>query len=128
MNIWLKATFIHDVLKYIAGDTPFSIPLFNGFHDVMLNGALNKLCEKPYGENVFRGNKKDGYTYKDYTNYYLIPKELGSYKCTIEKFTNTMVDVLKSENFFTMMTVYQNERNNHTKNKKNLENFSRTLD
>lgn len=112
LNIWLKATFIQDVLKYIAGDTPFSIPLFNGFHDVVLNGALNELREKPYGENVFRGNKKDGYTYKDYTNYYLIPKMMGSYKCTIEKFTNTMVDVLKSENFFTMMTVYQNERNN----------------
>lgn len=110
LNIWLKATFINDVLKCLAGDDPESLPLFNGFHDVILNSGYASLREKPYGDNIFRGNKKDGITYKEYVNYYLIPREMGCFKTTVEMFRNTMVNVLKSNHFFVMMTVYQNER------------------
>jgi hypothetical protein len=112
INIWLKASFIQDVLKCLAQDDPCSVSLFNGFQEVIINGALAELREKPYGENVFRANKKDGITYKEYINYYLIPKEMGSHKETVEQFKNTMVELLQSDEFFVMMTVYQNERNN----------------
>ena len=37
---------------------------------------------------------------------------MGSYKATVEKFKNTMVKLLNSDNFFSLMTVYQNGRNN----------------
>jgi len=42
----------------------------------------------------------------------LIPKEMGQYKATIEKFKNTMVNLLNSDQFFSLMTVYQKERTN----------------
>jgi hypothetical protein len=41
----------------------------------------------------------------------LIPKEMGSFKETIDCFVQTMVSVLQSSNFFSFMTVYQNKRN-----------------
>lgn len=113
LNIWLKATHIHDVLKCLAEDDPDTLPLFNGFEDVIRNAHLGELRVKPHGENVCRANKKNGYTYKDFVNYYLIPKELGSFKATVEKFKNTMVKLLNSDHFFSLMTVYQNERTNN---------------
>jgi hypothetical protein len=112
LNIWLKATFINDVLKCLASDDPESLPLFNGFHNVIINSGYAPLREKPYGDNTFRGNKKDGITYKEYVNYFLIPREMGTFKTTVEMFKDTMVNVLKSNHFFAMMTVYQNERVN----------------
>ncbi len=56
--------------------------------------------------------KKNGYTDKEYVNYYLIPKEMGSYKATVDKFKNMMVKLLQSPQFFSMMTVYQDNRTN----------------
>lgn len=113
LNIWLKASHIHDVLKCLADDDPDTLPLFNGFEDVIRNAHLGELRVKPYGENVCRANKKNGYTYKDFVNYYLIPKEKGAFKATVEKFKNTMVKLLNSDHFFSLMTVYQNERTNN---------------
>jgi hypothetical protein len=68
LNIWLKASDIHDVLKCLADDDPDTLPLFNGFEDVIRNAHLGELCVKPYGENVCRANKKNGYTYKDFVD------------------------------------------------------------
>jgi hypothetical protein len=112
LNIWLKASFIHDVLKCLVHDDPDSLPLFNGFEDVIRNAELGELRLKPYGDNVCRANKKGNFTYKDFFNYYMIPKEMGPYKATIEKFKNTMVKLLNSDQFFSLMTVYQKERTN----------------
>lgn len=112
LNIWLKATYINDVLKGIAEGDPEAVPLFNGFESIITNAATANLRVKPYGENVARGNEKNGYTYKEYVNYYLIPKEMGSYKATVEKFKNMMVKLLQSPQFFSMMTVYQDNRTN----------------
>ena len=91
LNIWLKASFIHDVLKCLVQDDPDSLPLFNGFEDVIRNAELGELRLKPYRDNACRANKKGNFTYKDFFNYYMIPKEMGPYKATIEKFKNTMV-------------------------------------
>jgi hypothetical protein len=38
-------------------------------------------------------------------NYFLIPKEMGSHHDVIEQFTETTVNILKSEEFFYMMTI-----------------------
>jgi hypothetical protein len=112
LNIWLKATFINDVLKIIAEEDPDATHLFNGFEKVIINGGTAELRVTPYGDNVGRGNTKDGYHYKDYVNYYLIPKEMGAYKTTVQEFTTTMLKLLRSPHFFSMMTVYQNSRTN----------------
>ena len=112
LNIWLKGTYIHDVLKSLVENDPDCLPLFNGFHDVILNAKIAEIRVKPYGVNEGSGNKKDGFTYKEYMNYYLIPREMGSHKATVEKFKNTMIKILNSNNFFAMMTVYQNQRMN----------------
>jgi hypothetical protein len=97
-------------MKILAEDDPYCSALFNGFRDVIVDGALGELRDKPYGENVVRANKKDGVVYKEYINYYFIPKEMGKHKAIIEKFRNTMVKLLNSDEFFTMMTVYQDGR------------------
>jgi hypothetical protein len=112
LNIWLKGSFVHDVLKIIAEYELQSKSLFNGFKDVIINGALCELRLKPYGDNICHGNKKGGVTYKEYINYYLIPKKFGTQKKVVEQFKTTMVKLLQSNQFFGMMTVYQNERNN----------------
>jgi hypothetical protein len=109
----VKSNVISDVLKCLVTDDEDLIPMFNGFHEVIINSSYGTLCVKPYGGNVVRGNKKDAITYKDNANYFLIPREMGKYKPTIEKFKETMITVLKKNNFFAMMTVYQNESNNH---------------
>jgi hypothetical protein len=44
-------------------------------------------------------------------NYFLIPKEMGSHSEVLEQFMETMVNIMKSEEFFYMMTIYQNGRN-----------------
>jgi len=64
LNIWLKATFIHDVLKCLSTDDKDAKPLFNGFENVIAN------------------------------------------------FKDTMIKLLGSDEFFSMMVVYQNRRNN----------------
>jgi hypothetical protein len=38
---------------------------------------------------------------------------MGPFKQTITKFKDTMFDLLKSDEFFSMMVVYQDKRNNH---------------
>jgi hypothetical protein len=53
------------------------LPLSNGFENVIHDAHLGELHVKPYGENVCQAYKKGGYPYKDFVNYYLIPKEMG---------------------------------------------------
>jgi len=110
LNIWLKATSINDVLKCLATDDEDSIPMFNGFQDVVNNSSYGTLRMKPFGDDIPRSNTKNGYTFKDNVNYFLIPREMGKYNSTVEKFKETMTTVLKSDQFFAMMTVYQNEK------------------
>jgi hypothetical protein len=107
LNIWLKATYINDVLKIIAEEDPDAAHLFNGFENVIINGATAELHVTPSGDNVGCSNTKDGYTYKEYVNTYLIPKKRGAYKTTVQEFTTTMLKLLRSPHFFSMMTVYQ---------------------
>lgn len=112
LNIWLKASFIQDCLKCMAENDAESSHLFNGFENVYIESGIAELRDKPYGEDGCRSNKKDSFVYKDYVNYFLIPKEMGSHHDVIEQFTETTVNILKSEEFFYMMTIYQNGRNN----------------
>jgi hypothetical protein len=112
LNIWLKATFIHDVLKCLSTDDKDAKPLFNGFENVIANGELAEVRLEPNGANICRSNTSNGYNYKQYVNYYFIPKEIGSFKHIIEKFKDTMIKLLGSDEFFSMMVVYQNRRNN----------------
>ncbi len=113
MNIWLKATFIHDVLKCLATDDIDFKPKFNGFEKVIVNGELAEIRLHPNGPNICRANSSNRYPYKQYVNYYLIPKEMGSFKHVIQEFTDTMVNILNSDEFFSLMVVYQKGRNNH---------------
>jgi hypothetical protein len=112
LNIWLKGTFIHDVLKCLATDDKDAKPLFNGFEKIIAIRELTEVRLEANGANVCHSNTNNGYIYKQYVNYYLIPKEMGSFKHIIEKFKDTMINLLKSDEFFSMMVVYQNGRNN----------------
>lgn len=112
LNIWLKAAFIQDCLKCMAQNDAESSHLFNGFENVYIESGIAELRDKPYGEDGCRSTKKDSFVYKDYVNYFLIPREMGSHHDVIEQFTETTVNILKSEEFFYMMTIYQNGRNN----------------
>lgn len=113
LNIWLKATYIHDVLKYLATSDRDTKQLFNGFEKVIAAGELTEVRLNANGSNTCRANTSNGFIYKQYINYYLIPKDMGPFKQTITKFKDTMVDLLKSDEFFSMMVVYQDKRNNH---------------
>jgi len=86
--------------------------LFNGFEKVIADGELSEVCLEPNGANTCHSNTSNGYNYKQYVNYYLIPKEMGSFKHIIEKFKDSMIKLLGSDEFFSMMVVYQNGRNN----------------
>lgn len=110
LNIWLKAMFIHDVLKWLA-EKDKSDDLFNGFNEVVQCAKTAELRSTQYGPNECKSNKKNSIVYKDFINYYLIPKKMGSFKDTIDLFVQTMVSVLQSSKFFSFMTVYQNKRN-----------------
>ena len=44
LNIWLKATFIHDVLKCLSMDDKDAKSLFNGFEKVIAAGELAEIC------------------------------------------------------------------------------------
>jgi hypothetical protein len=112
LNIWLKATFIHDVLKCLSTDDKDAKSLFNGFEKAIADGELAEVCLEPNGANTCRSNTNNRYNYKQYVNYYLIPKEMGSFKHIIEKFKDTMIKLLGSDEFFSMMVVYQNGRIN----------------
>jgi hypothetical protein len=112
LNIWLKATFIHDVLICLSMDDKDAKSLFNRFEKVIADGELAEVCLEPNGANTCHSNTSNGYNYKQYVNYYLIPKEMGSFKHIIEKFKDTMIKLLGSDEFFSMMVVYQNGRNN----------------
>jgi len=56
LNIWLKATFIHDVLKCLSTDDKDAKPLFNGFENVIANGELAEVRLEPNGANTCRSN------------------------------------------------------------------------
>jgi hypothetical protein len=105
LNIWLKATFIHDVLKCLSTDDKVAKSLFNGFEKVIAAGELAEIRLEPNGTNTCHSNTSNGYNYKQYVNYYLIPKEMGSFKNIIEKFKDTMIKLLGSDEFFSMMVV-----------------------
>jgi hypothetical protein len=113
LNIWLKATFIHDVLKCLTTENMENESMFNGFDKVIANGEIAEVRLHSNGPNVCRANTNNGYVYKQYVNYYLIPKEMGSFKDVIEKFKNTMISILNGDEFFALMVVYQKGRNNH---------------
>ena len=80
LNIWLKATYIHDVLKYLATNDKDAKALFNGFEKVITAGELAEIRIEANGANICRSNTSNGYVYKQYVNYYLIQKEMGSFK------------------------------------------------
>jgi hypothetical protein len=71
-----------------------------------------EVCLEYNGANVCRSNTSNGYIYKQYVNSYLIPKEMGSFKHIIEQFKDPMINFFRSDNFFSMMVVYQNGSNN----------------
>jgi hypothetical protein len=79
---------------------------------VIADGELAEVRLEPNGANTCHSNTINGYNYKQYVNYYLIPKEMGSFKHIIKKFKDTMIKLLGSDEFFSMMVVYQNVRNN----------------
>ena len=57
-----------------------------------------------------------------------MPKEMGFFKHVIEKFKDTMINLLKSDDFFSMMVVYQNGRNNQgSKPRELLKNPNSTI-
>ena len=66
LNIWLKATFIHDVLKCLSTDDKDAKSLFNGFEKVIADGELAEVHLEPNGANT---NTSNGYNYKQYVNY-----------------------------------------------------------
>jgi hypothetical protein len=84
LNIWLKATFIHDVLKCLSMDDKDANSLFKRFEKVIADGELAEFCLEPNGANTCHSNTSNGYNYKQYVKYYLIPKEMGSFKHIIE--------------------------------------------
>ncbi len=79
---------------------------------MIADGESAEVHLEPNGANACCSNTSNGYNYKQYVNYYLIPKEMGSLKHIIEKFKDTMIKLLGSDDFFSMMVVYQNGRNN----------------
>ncbi len=56
LNIWLKATFIHDVLKCLSTDDKDAKSLFNGFEKVIADGELAEVCLEPNGANTCHSN------------------------------------------------------------------------
>jgi hypothetical protein len=86
-------------LKCLSTDDKDAKSLFNGFENVIADGESAEVLE-PNGANICRSNTSNGYNYKQYVNYYLIPKELGSFKHIIEKFKDTMIKLLGSDEFF----------------------------
>jgi hypothetical protein len=112
LNIWLKVTYIHDVLKYLATDDKDAKALFNGFEKVIAAGELAEIRIEANGANICHSNTSNGYVYKQYIHYYLIPKEMGSFKYIIQQFKDTVINLLNSDEFFSLMVVYQNARNN----------------
>ncbi len=58
---------------------------------MIADGELAEVRLEPNGANTFCSNTSNGYNYKQYVNYYLIPKEKGSFKHIIEKFKDTMI-------------------------------------
>ena len=56
LNIWLKATYIHDVLKYLATDDKDAKALFNGFEKVITAGELAEIRIEANGANICRSN------------------------------------------------------------------------
>ena len=86
LNIWLKATYIHDVLKYLATSDRDAKQLFNGFKKVIAAGELTEVRLNANGSNTCRENTSNGFIYKQYINYYLIPKDMGPFKQTIMKY------------------------------------------
>jgi ribosomal protein S6 len=60
LNIWLKATFIHDVLKCLSMDDKDAKSLFNGFEKVIAAGELAEICLEPNGANTCRSNTSNG--------------------------------------------------------------------
>ncbi len=52
LNIWLKATFIHDVLKCLSTDDKDAKSLFNGFENVIADGELAEVRLEPNGANI----------------------------------------------------------------------------
>jgi hypothetical protein len=77
LNIWLKAAFIQDCLKCMAESDEESAHMFNGFENVVIVSGIAELHDKPYGKDGCCSNKKDSFVYKEYVNYFLIPKENG---------------------------------------------------
>jgi len=69
----LKGTFIHDVLNCLATDDKDAKPLFNGFEKIIATGDLAEVRLEANGANVCHSNTSNGYIYKQYVNYYLIP-------------------------------------------------------
>jgi len=47
LNIWLKATFMHDVLKSLSTDDKDAKSLFNGFEKRIADGELAEVCLEP---------------------------------------------------------------------------------
>jgi hypothetical protein len=99
-------------LKCLSTDDKDAKSLFNGFEKVIAAGELAEIRLEPNGANTCHSNTSNGYNYKQYVKYYLIPKEMGSFKHIIKKFKDTMIKLLGSDEFFSMMVVHQNRRNN----------------
>jgi hypothetical protein len=60
LNIWLKATFIHDVLKCLSMDDKDAKSLFNGFEKVIADGELAEVHLEPNGANTCHSNTSNG--------------------------------------------------------------------
>jgi hypothetical protein len=70
-----------------------------GFEKVIAAGELAEIRIEANGTNICRSNTSNGYVYKQYVNYNLIPKEMGLFKHVIQQFKDTVINLLNSEDF-----------------------------
>jgi hypothetical protein len=63
LNIWLKGTFIHDVLKCLATDDKDAKPLFDGIEKIIATRELAEVRLEANGANICRSNTSNGYIY-----------------------------------------------------------------